>query len=266
MGLLLAACITLLAPIQDADGSRPVTTVPVASTEDRTAAAGWLDGRGWRLQHLDCVALASSKSHDLVMLGDSITQSFGGDGRRTGQVARAILDELFEGLRIANMGISGDRTQHLLWRLENGCLDGPVPGSYLVAIGTNNIGHDEPGEIASGISAIIRSIRSRHPEVPILLCPILPRGFEPEDPSRLDVERVNERLSSLPEEPGVDLIDCHRHFVNEDGSLRRDRYATDGLHLAPAGYRAWGKAILGAHRLATDTEEQDRVSTPAQDD
>lgn len=222
----------------------PVTIIAVPSNETRAAAAGWSDGRDWHAQHEDCVLLAQAPRHQLVLLGDSITQSFGGPGRRTGQPGRAIFDRVFEGLRVANMGISGDRTQHLLWRLENGALSGPCPEAYVLAIGTNNIGRDTPEEIASGIEKLLRLIRSERPDAVILLCPILPRGFQPADPSRRAVVAVNALIRPFSEREGIEWIDCEGQFLEPDGSLRRPLYGGDGLHLARPGYTVWGEAIM----------------------
>ena len=259
--IVLGVCLSAQEGIESdsgrsSEGVQPVTVVAIPSGETRATAAGWLEGRDWRLQHEDCVALAESPRHDLVLLGDSITQSFGGEGRRTWQPGRSILDRTFEGLRVGNMGISGDRTQHLLWRLENGALSGPAPEAYLVAIGTNNIGHDDPEAIAHGIEKIVRLIHARRPQSMILLCPILPRGFLREDPAREAARAVNEQIRALVALERVWWVECDKTFLEEDGTLRRSYFAPDGLHLAAPGYEAWGHAIGHTLELAraTDTE------------
>jgi lysophospholipase L1-like esterase len=218
------------------------TTVPIPSTEDRAAAAGWHGGRAWRLQHEDCIKIAR-EHNDIILLGDSITQSFGGAGRRTGQPAREIIDRLFEGHRVGNMGISGDRTQHLLWRLQNGALEGPPPRAYVIAIGTNNIGIDDPDAIAAGIERIVALLLDSRRGTPILLCPILPRGLEPGDPARMSAQAVNDRIRLLVDEEQIRWIECEDDFVKENGALRSALYADDGLHLALPGYEVWGRAI-----------------------
>jgi lysophospholipase L1-like esterase len=221
----------------------PPTVVATPSAENRSAAAGWHDGRDWMDQHSDCVKLARAPRHDLIFLGDSITQSFGGEGRRTGQPGRDVLRELFPGLRIANMGISGDRTQHLLWRLGNGALDGPAPGAYVIAIGTNNIGHDRPQDIEKGIECIIGLIREKRPGTPILLCPILPRGHLANDPARTAAQLVNEGIQGLAREPDTYWVPCWEPLLDAEGGLHKGCHRSDGIHLTEHGYQLWGRVI-----------------------
>ena len=141
------------------------------------------------------------------------------------------------------MGISGDRTQHLLWRLQNGALSGEAPGAYVIAIGTNNIGRDDPAAIAAGIEKIVQLLRERRQESVLLLCPILPRGFTPEDPARRAVDEVNRRIRPLAALDRVWWVDPQQGLLQDDGGLRTDCYGADGLHLAGPGYKAWGAAI-----------------------
>jgi lysophospholipase L1-like esterase len=222
--------------------------IPLPSDEDRAAAAGWHDGRAWMKQYEDCVAIARDRQPRLVLLGDSITQSFGGPGRRTGQSGRAVLDTLFPEIVIGNMGISGDRTQHLLWRIRNGTLDTRVDTTYMVAIGTNNIGHDPPADIARGIETIVSTIRTRRPDCPILLSPVLPRGHQPDDPGRLSAEAINRLIRPLAEDPMIHWVECSALIT--DGRLAPGCHAGDGLHLAVPGYEAWGAAIKDAYRAS----------------
>lgn len=248
MRALLVACILSNGCAQESPSkeSEPRTMVPVPSGETRAAAAGWLNDRDWMAQHDDCVALAEAPAHDVVLLGDSITQSFGGEGRRTAQPARDVLDSTFGTRRVANMGISGDRTQHLLWRLENGALRGPAPKAYVLAIGTNNIGQDEPEQIAAGIEKILELLQAQRPESVVLLSPILPRGFDPKEAQRTDSVAVNERIRRMADGKAVHWIECEALFLEETGALQGALYGNDGLHLASPGYVVWGGAIAAA--------------------
>ena len=247
--VLLCLMLAGGAPLQsEGSPSPPRTIVPVPSEEDRAAAAGWLDGRAWIKQHEDCVRIARERSPRLVLLGDSITQSFGGPGRRTGQPGRAVIDALFPEMVIGNMGISGDRTQHLLWRISNGALETGVDTTFMVAIGTNNIGHDRAADVALGIQAIIGVIRDRRPDCPILLSPVLPRGHQPDDPGRLSAEEINRLIRPLAEDPMVHWIECPE--LMQGDRLAPGCHAGDGLHLAVAGYEAWGGAIRRTYRAA----------------
>ena len=228
----------------------PRTVVAEPSLEDRAAAAGWHDGRPWMDQHLDGVKIAAQGNWDLLLLGDSITQSWGGPGRRVGSPAARAFQHFFGNIRVGNLGISGDRTQHLLWRIENGTLDGADPKVIVILIGTNNIHSDHPDDIARGISAVVAATRNEAPDALILLHPILPRGKTADDPGRRDVVLVNEQLDHLGDLQGVEIVDLAEDFLKPDGTIRAKLYSPDALHLAVAGYEAWAKALAPRLRAA----------------
>lgn len=256
MIVLLMTGLLAAGPCMQSEGGTPPdpprTIVPVPSHEDRAAAAGWQDGRPWIKQHEDCVVIAKERRPRLVLLGDSITQSFGGPGRRTGQPGRTTLDALFPGISIGNMGISGDRTQHLLWRITNGALDTDVDTTFMVAIGTNNIGHDAPADVARGIETIITTIRQRRPRCAILLSPVLPRGHAADDPGRVSAEAINALIRPLADDSMIHWVDCSA--LMQDGGLTPGCHAGDGLHLAVPGYQVWGEAIRRAYLAARERQ------------
>lgn len=228
----------------------PRTVVAEPSLEDRASAAGWHGGRPWMDQHLDGVKIAAQGDWDLLLVGDSITQSWGGPGRRVGSPAAAVFQRFFGNIRVGNLGISGDRTQHLLWRIENGTLDGADPQVIVILIGTNNISHDPPTDIATGIDAVVAAARNKAPDALILLHPILPRGKTADDPGRQDVVLVNEQLDHLGDLEGVEIVDLAEDFLKPDGTIRAKLYSPDALHLSVAGYEAWAKALAPRLRAA----------------
>ena len=228
----------------------PRTVVAEPSLEDRAAAAGWHDGRPWMDQHLDGVKIAAQGNWDLLLLGDSITQSWGGPGRRVGSPAARVFQHFFGNIRVGNLGISGDRTQHLLWRIENGTLDGTDPKVIVILIGTNNIHDDHPDDIALGIEAVVAATRNKAPDALILLHPILPRGKTADDQGRRDVVTVNEQLDHLGDLQGVEIIDLADDFLKPDGTIRAKLYSPDALHLSVAGYEAWARALAPRLRAA----------------
>lgn len=238
----LSSLIILLILIS-CQGPAPRTVLPVPSLEDRAAAAGWHDGRPWMDQHLDGLKIATDGKCDLLLLGDSITQSWGGPGRRVGAPASEVFQHWFGQIRVGNLGISGDRTQHLLWRIENGALDGANPKVIVILIGTNNIGHDPPTDIALGIEAVVKATRKKASEALILLHPILARGKTPDDRGRRDVAAVNEQLRHLEKFEQVEIIDLDPMFLRKDGSIYGDLYRSDALHLSATGYEAWARAL-----------------------
>lgn len=216
----------------------PATLAPVPSAEDRASAAGWGSGN-WLNQHEQICRIGrdgNSEAPDLVFLGDSITQSWGGPGRAVYQAAPDVWERYYGGRRAANFGISGDRTQHLLWRLQHGALDGLHPRAIVILIGTNNVGTDAPAEIARGIRRVAAEARRRAPGAQILVLGVLPRGLTLDDPARVTVLAINAVL-------GKEAFDLDPHFTHPEGGLRAELYAGDGLHLSPAGYAAWAAAI-----------------------
>src|SRR5216684_6727264 len=123
-------------------------------------------------RHEGFVELARKGGIEVLFLGDSIT-----DGWR-GPAGQESWKKHFEPLHAANFGIGGDRTQHVLWRLQNGELEGIHPKLAVLMIGTNNSnGKDNTAEeIADGITAIVKEIQKRSPSTKVLLLGIFPRG------------------------------------------------------------------------------------------
>jgi lysophospholipase L1-like esterase len=215
---------------------------PIPSSEDRAAAAGWTAGGTWLDQHEDINRIAAEGQLDLVLLGDSITQSWGGPGRNVATADAKLWDEFFSDRRAANFGISGDRTQHLLWRIAHGNLAGIDPKAVVVLIGTNNLADDSAEEIAAGIELIVRRIEEKLPQAKIVLCSILPRG-ESSDPLGAKARAVNEQIAPLANQRTTIWLDLTPSFVDADGGLRSELYSGDKLHLSIAGYREWGEAL-----------------------
>ena len=84
-------------------------------------------------------------SVDLVFIGDSITQGWERRGKD-------VWTKFYGQRNAANLGIGGDRTQHVIWRLNNGNLAGIAPKVAVIMIGTNNSGSNTPAEIADGVT------------------------------------------------------------------------------------------------------------------
>ena len=145
----------------------------------------------WMNRHESFNKRAKEGNVDLVFIGDSITQGWEGGGKEAW--ARA-----FEARHPANMGFSGDRTQHVLWRLDHGEVDGIKPGIAVVMIGTNNSNGDDhtAPEIAEGITAIVAKLRAKLPDTKVLLLGVFPRGEKP-NPQREKLSQVNAAIARL---------------------------------------------------------------------
>ncbi|MEY3160187.1 MAG: hypothetical protein RIT25_178 [Planctomycetota bacterium] len=271
MRILLAAALALacnLAPAaaqQQPPQAEPATVVAVPSAEMRAAAAGW--GKGtWLDQHERCVATARAGGIDLVLLGDSITQGWGGPTRSVGTIATTKATAHFAGLRTANMGISGDRTQHVLWRVRNGAVDGLDPRWLVLTIGTNNLSAgDAPADIARGVAACVAELRARLPHAHLVVQAPHPRGATPDDAQRVRGRALTQLLAGLALPDNTSFLDPTPAFTAADGTLVAGLYAGDALHLQPAGYEAWG-ALLRAHLDQQEPKRQRHVVFVAGDE
>lgn len=190
---------------------------------------------GWLKRHESFNERVKRGNVDLIFIGDSITQGWEGAGKEVWQ-------KHYRDRNAVNLGISGDRTQHVLWRLENGNIEGISPKLAVVMIGTNNSGDNSPREIADGIEAIVSKLREELPETKILLLGIFPRGADESDPRRRVNQQTNEIVSKLHDDEQVHYLDIGEEFLEDDGTLPRD-IMPDLLHLSPQGYEIWARSI-----------------------
>lgn len=187
----------------------------------------------------------------LVFLGDSITQGWSGRGK-------AAWDTYWAPMGAANFGIGGDRTEHILWRLENGNYDGLKPKLTVLMIGTNNTGHEgrpmpEHGgaiytssakETAEGVSAIVDMLQKKQPQMKILILATFPRGADNNDAMRQKNEKANQIVAKLADGKKIFFMDINDKFLEKDGTLSKD-IMPDLLHPNADGYEIWSKAIQG---------------------
>lgn len=190
----------------------------------------------WMKRHESFNQRAKQGDIDLIFLGDSITQGWEGAGKEAWQ-------KHYAGRKAANMGIGGDRTQHVLWRLDNGNLEGINPKLVVLMIGTNNSnGKDHTAEeIADGIKAIVAKLRQKLPETKVLMLAVFPRGAMP-NPQREKNARASELASSVADGKMVHYLDIGPKFLTANGTLEKD-IMPDLLHLSPKGYQIWAEAI-----------------------
>ena len=219
--------------------------VPQPSVEWRGAAAGWGGGTWWE-QHEAINALgAANPGLEVVFLGDSITQGLtGAEDRIAREGGERAFDRRFGDHKAASFGLSGDRTEHLLWRIEHGNFDAIDPRLIVLAIGVNNIntGRNSGEDTASGIEAVVRLLRQRAPQAEILLLGCFPTkaagSWE-----RRQSEILHQRIAPLGDLPRVHYLDLRPLFLLPDSSLDPRTMRDDGVHITAAGYEAWRDAI-----------------------
>jgi beta-glucosidase len=187
--------------------------------------------------------LAKKGGHQLVMLGDSITQSWGGSGKK-------VWKEFWVERNAINIGVSGDRTQHVLWRLDHGLLDAlSQPNNdvrcVVVMIGTNNSNRNDctAAEIGYGTEAIVRRLRTRLPKAKVLLLATFPRGAKPSAQRIKNTRSSAQAAKAFADDDMVVFKDIGARFLEADGMLRK-AVMPDLLHLNAASYRVWAEAIV----------------------
>jgi lysophospholipase L1-like esterase len=195
----------------------------------------------WVARHEGFVAQAKAGGIDLLFMGDSITDGWRNRGLN-------VWSKFYSPRHAANFGIGGDQTQHVLWRMENGELDGIHPKVVVLMIGTNNTGRNNDGsprnsniEVIAGVTAIVNDFRTRLPDSKILLLAIFPRGnFD--DPQRAQVALINTAIAKLDDGKMVKFIDIGSNFLEADGTLPKS-IMPDLLHPNAKGYQIWADAM-----------------------
>ena len=174
--------------------------------------------------------------YDIEFIGDSITQGWEGSGSN-------VWREFYGPRKAINFGVSGDRTQHVLWRFEQGQLDGIKAKVAVVMIGTNNSNKEDntETEILEGVTAIVQQIRERQPDTKILLLAIFPRVAK-FSPQRGKILQVNEALARLDDGKHIFYLDIGPQLIENDGSISR-KIMPDALHPNAAGYAIWANAM-----------------------
>jgi beta-glucosidase len=205
----------------------------------RAQNAAWLPKRQWLARHAGlCADARANASTQLLFVGDSIT-----DGWRE-EENYDIFKEAFGRYRPLNIGIGGDETQHVLWRLEHGAVEGLSPRVTVLLLGTNNIGNSgmTGEETARGMKAVLRTLREKLPGTKIILLAVFPRDAVPQTPMRREIAILNRRLADFKEDDRVVFYDLTAVFLSPDETLSPHLFP-DMLHLSPAAYALWAEAL-----------------------
>lgn len=213
----------------------------------------------WLARHEEFCRIAREKPITILFLGDSITDGWRSSGSSEIPRGKAIWDKQFAPLGAENFGISGDRTQHLLWRIEHGELAPIKPRLVVILIGTNNTGFEydgktprnSPSEAIEGVEAMVESVARHLPDTRILLLALFPRD-DKGPVVRDQIATINQALSQFAARSNVVFLDIGSKFLNPSGAVSK-KLMPDLLHPAAAGYQVWADAILPTieHLLAT---------------
>ena len=189
-------------------------------------------------KHEANIARAKLGNIDLLFIGDSIMQGWPSSGDWGKDVWEKYYNSRYNA---AVFAVGYDRTQHVLWRMQNGEGEGYQPKVIQLLIGTNNLGPNTAEETIAGEKAVLADLRQRFPNARILITAIFPRG-RPDDPIRKDVAAVNEALSKMTDDRTVFFIDINKVFLNEGGTTN-DGLKRDMLHPSAKGYQLWADAV-----------------------
>ncbi len=195
------------------------------------------DEEKWNLRDKQLTENAKMGDVDLAFIGDSITQGWEGNGKE-------VWEQYYSGRKAINLGIGGDRTEHVIWRLTHGNLGKIKPKVVVLMIGTNNTGHfmQDPAEVAAGVSEILAILTRELPDTQILLHGIFPRGANNFDEHRLNNIAINDRIRRFDDGQKIHFLEVGQAFLEADGTISKE-IMPDLLHLSPAGYARWAKAL-----------------------
>ena len=190
-------------------------------------------------RHKQFLKVVEKGAGDVIFLGDSITQGWEGQ--------KKTWDEAFGPFKPVNLGISGDQTGHVLWRITEGKeLDPIKPKLAVIMIGTNNMGGHSAEQIAGGVKAIVTELQKQKPDMKILLLGIFPRSAKADDTIRKKVAETNKIVATFvtkyADDKKVFYKDIGEKFLDKDGTLDKS-IMPDLLHLSAEGYQIWADAI-----------------------
>jgi lysophospholipase L1-like esterase/catechol 2,3-dioxygenase-like lactoylglutathione lyase family enzyme len=191
----------------------------------------------WEPRHQEKLKRIQQGNVDLLMIGDSITHSWENHGKK-------VWEKFYAHRNAVGLGFSGDRTENVIWRLQNGEVEGITPKLAVLMIGTNNTGHrmDPPQDIALGIEHIIAELQSRLPETKILLLGIFPRGATANHEMRVNNDLTNARIKNFADGERIFYLNINHKFLDAKGNLSKD-VMPDLLHPRAKGYQIWAEAM-----------------------
>ncbi len=201
----------------------------------------------WMQRHQGVLDQVKQGMPEVIFIGDSITHGWDNKGKE-------IWNQYYAQYNPVNMGFSGDRTEHVLWRLDHGEVDGISPKLAVLMIGTNNAAREQytPEQIADGVRAIVCTLWTKLPQTKILILAIFPRGSDDQrkdktqdatpNPLWAKNDKVNQMISKFANGKTVFYLDINKAFLNDQGVLTRD-VMPDLLHPEEKGYAIWAESM-----------------------
>jgi lysophospholipase L1-like esterase/dienelactone hydrolase len=216
------------------------------------------DSYDWYARHADVLRIKDGLNPEVVLIGDSITHFWGGEPKAKQANGTTSWQSTFGQYRTLNLGFGWDRIQNVLWRLDNGELDGVHPRVIVIHIGTNNTSdtanarENTPTEIVEGIRPIVQRLRAKAPDARIILMAVFPREQKPDHPRRAHILEINKLLSEFGQVPGITFLDLGPKLLQPDGTISAEIMA-DFCHPTEKGYQIWGEALAPFLAVATQS-------------
>lgn len=209
---------------------------PSAPKEPRTPESALTPAPHLPARHEGLMKRKDEGPIGLLFIGDSIMDRWPKFGPDTW--------EKFKPYDVADFGIGGDATENVLWRIQQGELDGLHPKVTIIMIGTNNIGHstdEKPEWAAAGVKKILDEVHEKMPETKVLLLGVFPRDVKGSD-KRDRAEAINPIISKFGDEKNTTYLDIGKVFMDENGEIPKDVMG-DKLHPTAKGYQLWYDAM-----------------------
>jgi lysophospholipase L1-like esterase len=197
------------------------------------------------LAHQQLVQKAKQGGIDLYFVGDSITRRWGAADPQYRQLLENWNTNFF-GWNAANFGWGADRVENILWRLENGELDGVNPKVIVVLAGINNVG-TEPGgsekvkDITLGLRSLLEVCLTKASSATVVVMAIFPRN----DTMAVipTIYQINRNLARMADGKRVLYLDINGQLADKDGQLLPGMMNADRLHPTLKAYQAWADAL-----------------------
>ena len=200
--------------------------------------AGFFGGDSWLKIHEGLVKTVQANPGpvDVLLVGDSITIQWGASWAKQ-----------FPDRKAVNIGIGGDKTQNVLWRLDHGGVDGLQPKTIVLMIGNNNMFFTPETGVAAaakGVETCARNLREKFPDAELIVAKILPchapksRFYEDILLTNAEIDKLN-----LGADPKIRVLDLTADFLNPDGTIKKALYTPDNIHLSPEGYAAYAARL-----------------------
>ncbi len=214
---------------------------PTVPTAGHWGGTSWLDTHSRLVAHVQ----ANAGPIDVLLVGDSITQQWGSALDLAG-FNHAWLTH-FQKLKTINIGIGGDKTQNVLWRLDHGGVDGLKPRCIVLMIGNNNMFFSAETGVAAaaqGVKTCLANLREKFPLAEVIVAKILP-CHAPKNPFYEDILLTNTEIDklALESDPKVRVLDLTNEFIDGDGNLKAALFEPDSIHLSQEGYAIYAARL-----------------------